>query len=302
MNLEKKVAVILCVKDSQDFIKEQIESIQRQSFKSLDIFIGDDGCSKRVLEYLKSYSKKIIIGPKKSFAHNFLNTLAHVPKDYDYYSFCDHDDIWHKDKLERAINELEKFDSKIPNLYCGRTELINKDGSKIGLSPLFKKSPSFQNALIQSIAGGNTMVLNRKSAELLEKAELSLPIVSHDWLTYIFVSGAGGNVVYDSEPSVKYRIHKDNLIGSNLGFKSIVQRGFKVFSGEWKTWIQINIDQINKAALLNLKNKIIYQGFIEMRSERNIFRKIILLKKFGFYRQSILGNVALIFMIVCNRI
>lgn len=302
MNLEKKVAVVLCVKDSQEFIKEQIESIHSQSHKSFDIFIGDDGCSKGVLEYLKSYCKKIIIGPKKSFAHNFLNTLMHVPKDYDYYAFCDHDDIWHKDKLERAITELEKFDSEVPNLYCGRTELINKDGSEIGLSPLFKKSPSFRNALIQSIAGGNTMVLNTKSAELLEKVELSLPMVSHDWLTYIFVSGAGGNVVYDFEPSVKYRIHKDNLIGSNLGFKSTLQRGFKVFSGEWKNWIQINIDQINKAALLNFKNKIIYQGFIEMRNERNIFRKIILLKKFGFYRQSILGNVALIFMIVFNRI
>ena len=43
------------------------------------------------------------------------------------------------------------------------------------------KNP-FRNALVQSIAGGNTMVFNSLSANALAEIDLNFEIISHDWL------------------------------------------------------------------------------------------------------------------------
>src|SRR3546814_7225140 len=56
-------------------------------------------------------------------------------------------------------------------LYCSRT-LIFSDSRKISTkSPLFKFPPSFENSLVQSLAGGNTMMINNRSRELLKKID-----------------------------------------------------------------------------------------------------------------------------------
>jgi hypothetical protein len=56
---------------------------------------------------------------------------------------------------------------------------------------LFVFPPSFRNALVQSIAGGNTMVFNVALKRLIENAG-PLDVPSHDWWVYILVTGSGG--------------------------------------------------------------------------------------------------------------
>ena len=131
-------------------------------------------------------------GPNKGFAVNFISTLINIPDDYSFYAFADQDDIWLENKLSYGIDILLKQNMNNPNLFCGRTELVNHYGKKIGMTPLFKRSPSFRNALVQSIAGGNTMIFNSKTKDLLKQVDLSKTVVSHDWITYLFVSAVGG--------------------------------------------------------------------------------------------------------------
>ena len=54
----------------------------------------------------------------------------------------------------------------------------------LGMSPLFKKRPSFKNAIVQNIAGGNTMVFNNNLKLILEKiaAVVKLLIYMNDHL------------------------------------------------------------------------------------------------------------------------
>ena len=49
--------------------------------------------------------------------------------------------------------------------------------------------------------------------------------IAHDWWIYLLVSGAGGTVIYDPEPTVRYRQHGGNLIGGNLGLGAPARRG-----------------------------------------------------------------------------
>ena len=112
----------------------------------------------------------------------------------------------------------------MPALYCSRTKLIDKFGKFMGYSPLFKKNPCFQNALVQSLAGGNTMLFNNETKKLLDQIDISKGIVSHDWLTYLLVSCKDGYIFYDSNAYLSYRQHEKNLIGSNNNFLAKIKR------------------------------------------------------------------------------
>ena len=50
------------------------------------------------------------------------------------------------------MNEAYFRHSNKFSLYCSRTEIINKKGTFLGYSPLFRMKPSIRNALVQSLA------------------------------------------------------------------------------------------------------------------------------------------------------
>lgn len=129
-------------------------------------------------------------------------------------------------------------------LYCSRTENIDESGKELKTtSPLFQKEPSFANALVQSIAGGNTMVFNKKALHLLQTAGIQ-KVISHDWWAYLLITGAGGSVFYDPKPQVKYRQHDKNLIGANVSFLTRTKRLKMLTQGAFRDWNTFNINAL----------------------------------------------------------
>ena len=57
-------------------------------------------------------------GPQKGFAENFRTLTTNAAIDADYFAFCDQDDIWMPDKLERAISWMEANDPGCPLLFA----------------------------------------------------------------------------------------------------------------------------------------------------------------------------------------
>ena len=88
-----------------------------------------------------------------------LNCRADI--DTEFFAYADQDDIWEADKLERAMKWLQTVPRHIPALYGSRTQLVDERNQYIGYSPLFGRSPSFENALVHNVAGGNPMVFHR---------------------------------------------------------------------------------------------------------------------------------------------
>ena len=108
------------------------------------------------------------------------------------------------DKLARAVERLSSAPAHIPAMYCSRTMLIDDEGGTLGYSRAYRRKPSFHNALVQSIASGNTIVFNEAARRLLMICGSAAKIPSHDWWTYLLTSGAGGVVYYDQMPQVRY--------------------------------------------------------------------------------------------------
>lgn len=307
---ERKVAVILGYYDGEAHVVEQLQSIFDQSHKALHVFISDDrsptpltvdalGFDAAQLAKLNICFRSENVG----FTSNFLSALADIDASFEYFAFSDQDDVWHEDKLERALDALSGISSDVPALYCGRTEIADEAcGQVLGYSPIFSKRPSFANALVQSIGGGNTMVFNKAARDLIVASSLGAPVVSHDWWCYQIVAGAGGHVVYDPEPYLKYRQHGNNLVGANASWAARLLRIRGLVQGRFRTWNDINLKALSDHKhLLTEKNVRVLNDFMGAR-QSHLLKRLKLFKRSGVYRQTLLGNLGLLLGILLNRV
>jgi glycosyltransferase involved in cell wall biosynthesis len=301
------VAVLLCTRNGDLFLEEQIDSIYAQDHRNLAVWVSDDGSEDDTSLILRKYKEltrtngfSIRSGPQKGFVANF-HSLIYCPNiQADYYAYADQDDIWEPDKLSRAVAALENIPNDTPAVYCSRTRVVDKNGNDMNFSPLFKKPPSFANALVQNVGGGNTMVMNNSARELLNAA-CNSTVVSHDWWAYILTTGAGGTVIYDPYPSVKYRQHDNNMVGHNSDWKSRLVRLWWLMKGRFREWNSLNIQALQQGRhLLTPENQSILDEFCAARKSWLISR-ILSFKRAGLYRQTLLGNLGLIAAVVLKK-
>ncbi|MFA6310833.1 MAG: glycosyltransferase family 2 protein [Sterolibacterium sp.] len=308
-SVDSTVAILLCSMHGQHFIAEQLESIAAQTHRHWTVWVSDDGSQddthKIVSEYLGKWGNSRISiqsGPTQGYAANFLSLTRREGIQARYYAFADQDDIWEPDKLARAIARLNEVPVDIPAMYCSRTRLIDEQGREIGFSPLIRKQPSFANALVQNIGGGNTLVFNEATRSLLRLFGEGVSIVAHDWLAYQLVTGCGGRVFYDPYPSVRYRQHLNNQVGSNVRWSDKISRLRQLLTGRFRRWNDINVEALHSLrARLTPENQKILEEFRNARN-RPLIPRLVGLKRSGVNRQSLIGNLGLACAAILKRI
>ena len=293
-----RVALLLGTYNGERFLPEQLRSLDAQTHAAIDIHASDDGSTDRTATLLsqaatiwRKGSFTLRRGPGQGFAENFRSLLT-LELEADYFGFADQDDIWLPDKIAAGIRALQPHGER-PALYCGRTRLIDAAGSDTGFSMLFPRPPGFQNALVQSIAGGNTMMFNRAAHRLVSEAARRTGFVSHDWFAYQIVSGAGGAVIYSQDPKVLYRQHGDNLMGANRGLRPRLARLAAALGGQFADWNRRNI-----AALMACRDLLTPEAAVRLDQfagarKAGLIGRLLLLWRAGLYRQTVAGQVSL---------
>lgn len=296
--------------EGEEFLGPQIKSFAAQNVAGLHLHVSDDSQSDRtrvaldretlgLSDIVVQYAK----GPQKGFADNFSALILNCTPETDYFAFSDQDDVWIDDKSQRSIEWLRTQPSDVPAVYCGRTRMIDGEGRDIGrLSPLFSRAPAFENALVQSIAGGNTMTMNRAAFDLIKRSLSHGVPISHDWWVYIMVTGGGGIVHYDPEPLTLYRQHGGNVIGENRSFAARAARLRMVLDGTWKRWqdthiqlLDANIQELTDEARATL------QSFKQGRLT-SPFSRLNWLKRSGVWRQTQAGTASLYLAYLLGRL
>ena len=303
-----RVTILVGTYNGERFLDQQLQSIICQSHGNWQIIASDDGSTDSTLALLKRYQQllgekrmRVIQGPRKGFAANFMALVGTLETEAGYFAFSDQDDIRHPDHLRRAVHWMQSVNGEIPALYCGRTRLVHEDGQPYGTSPQFCRPPSFANALVQSLAGGNTMVFNLSAQRLLARTH-ELPIVSHDWWLYILVSGAQGRIHYSVTPTVDYRQHGGNLIGANSSVRDRLHRIRRMFAGHFQDWNDINLAALNQChELLSENNQQILHTFVKAR-RGGILTRLQGIASAGLYRQTTPGNLALMLAAILGKI
>lgn len=302
------VAILLCTFNGAGFLEDQLASVERQDCPNWRLIASDDGSNDSTWRILEAFAARhpgrveLRQGPRQgSFVANFLSLVCDTRIEAEFFAFCDQDDIWFPGKLTRAIKFLSQTDPGTPAVYCGRTQIIDEAGKARGYSPLFALKPSFRNAVIQSIGGGNTMVFNRAARELLRSAPQANP-VSHDWWTYQAVTSVGGVCYYDPVPAVAYRQHDRNTMGANVGWAARLQRVKMAVRGRFAEWTQQNLDAFkNIEPLMTDESRKILKHVEGMRGP-SLISRLGHLYQSGVYRQTVYGNIGLVGAVILRRL
>ncbi|MBN9316326.1 MAG: glycosyltransferase family 2 protein [Devosia sp.] len=293
------MAVLMATFEGAKYIDEQLRSIAAQDWDAIDIWASDDGSTDGTVEVLQQWAANwrrgtftILRGPGRGFADNFRALLVNSAIEADYVCFCDQDDIWLSDKTRAAIETLRPSGDR-PALYCARTIIADESGRELQRSPLFRRPPNFANALVQSIGGGNTMVMNRAGHRLVQEAARRTPFVSHDWFSYLIIAGAGGAVTYAETPHVRYRQHPGNLVGSNHGWRAFGERILAAFGGRFSHWNDDNVRALEACRdMLTPQAVATLEMFREAR-RGPLLERLHKLRQSGVYRQTRFGQLTL---------
>jgi glycosyltransferase involved in cell wall biosynthesis len=216
------VCIILCTFNGEKYLSEQLESIRQQNYSKWRLICRDDGSTDKSVEILENFQNSLApgqflfaanSGEKLGVFHGFMSLLDEANSD-EIVAFCDQDDIWLPNKLERGVEFLATCHPKTPTLYCTRQILVDQFGKQLRMSPKFKKTPhQFPSSLLENIAVGCTYLLNPAAVEILKKANRPLKSI-HDWWAYIVIQAAAGNILCDDAATILYRQHQHNAIGA----------------------------------------------------------------------------------------
>lgn len=242
-----RVVVLMSTYNGEKYIREQIVSILEQEGDfQLDLLVRDDGSNDGTIEILKKYERrgrlKWYTGRNLKPAHSFLDLLKHCGE-YDYYTFVDQDDYWMSDKIKKGIKALKGVDS--PALYFSNAELVDRELNSLGRN-VYVNTPRTDFYTVSCAGGilGCTMVFNHQLAELVQNKEFPKRVPMHDFYITLLCLAVGGKVIYDDQPSMKYRQHGNNVVGVAYGFMNTIRNRLKAITHKEKVSIADQAQEI----------------------------------------------------------
>ena len=221
------VDILLATYNSNEkYLREQLDSLIKQTHKNIKIYISDDSSTdKKVVGVLNEYKNKderIIVFEQENnigFNNNFEFLLKQSTA--EYIMFCDHDDIWYENKVEKSLKKLKETNSSM--IYVNAKQ-IDEDG-KVIKENYFKyknvpKVSGTSHLAISRCAGlGCSQIITKKVKEKMIPFKTS--VMAHDWLA-AFIANEQNGIDYIYEPLFDYRLHSNNVFGGrnlsqNLG-------------------------------------------------------------------------------------
>lgn len=300
----KKVIILMSTYNGDQYVEDQIESILSQTYKNIDILVRDDGSNDQTLTILKRYESEgkltLIEGVNKGFIGSFFELIQKAPS-ADYYAFCDQDDIWKKEKIERAVELLEQKSDDLPLLYFSDYDFYDQDMNFVGRCKSHKRGPSFRNSLVDCISLGISCVFNSNA---YMKMKLNIPKHScgHDWWVYMLCAGLG-EVIYDQTTNIQYRRHSSNVSPGGKGFIEFqIWRIKKFLVNDYFSKIRDQLrefDQIYGNELEENKHKELRLFTNQNHHWRNKLKKVFARKP---YRQGVADEAMLRVMFLLGKL
>ncbi|MNP14181.1 hypothetical protein D3C76_1064940 [compost metagenome] len=227
---------------------------------------------------------------------SFFDLLGKASCGYDYYAFCDQDDVWNSKKLIQAVEHLNRKPAGQPLMYCSSTQMVDQYLNPLNVWPNPPQRPlSLHNSLIENVCVGCTMLINEDTLNMVRN---NLPrklehVIMHDWWIYLCVSTLG-EVVFDSEPAILYRQHQSNALGGSTdGWLNKWKKRYRRFLNGQNHYILSDQAKEFLSAFTPLmddtqRNEI--QELLQIQ-QLNVFKRVIYIMTTPFHRQSRIDNM-----------
>ena len=221
------VDIVLPTYNGERFLREFLESVQRQVHDAWRLWIADDGSGDGTVAIAREFARldgRIQVldtdGARRGAAAAFASLLDRIPSDTRYLMFADQDDVWLPQKIQRTLTAMLQEEERQPDarvlvhtdmsVVDAALELI--DRSFWHYAALAPEPPRLRRYAVENVVTGAATMINRA---LLEHGRpVPAGAMMHDWW-YACVAVAFGRAVAIHEPTMLYRQHGANAIGAN---------------------------------------------------------------------------------------
>lgn len=221
----KKVLILLSAYNGEKYLAEQLDSLYSQQDVEINILARDDGSQDNTIQILGQYALRhgnieILQGRNTGAAASFRLLIKEAVEnypDFDYYSFCDQDDVWLPSKLITAVTELEKSDSKYKFFECDY-KLVDSRLIPIANRSHVEKNNDLASVLMSNHSLGCTQTLNYNLLELIDKFYNNMPsdmkCTLHDAVANRMAWAVNSHIVQSGMQLLLYRQHEANEVGA----------------------------------------------------------------------------------------
>lgn len=146
-----KVSIVIPVYNSEQYLRESIESALQQTYSNIEVIAVDDGSTDNSLNILKEYSDKIKIITKANGGTGTALNAGIRSMTGDWFKWLGNDDILEKYAIETMIKEVEKIgDESINYIFYTNYRLIDENGNFIKklIEPNYNELSNFERNVI----------------------------------------------------------------------------------------------------------------------------------------------------------
>ena len=199
-----EVAILLCCYNGERYIRAQLDSLVKQTYRPYTCYIHDGGSVDRTLEIIEEYITKYprlfvkiqYENKSKGACANFMSLLQYARKHLNerYFMLCDQDDVWFPEKIKKSVQSIlrREIDGKPIMVYCEQIitdehlKVLNKE--KFLMKRKRAVDDTFKRIVFRNTAAGCTMAFN----QVLLKMICDIPDVDvlamHDWWIMLMAS------------------------------------------------------------------------------------------------------------------
>ncbi len=222
------VEIILPTYNGEAFLAAQVDSILGQRERNWRLLLSDDGSTDGtraiIARYVAHHPHRMRdVSPPRAF-HDVTRHVEYLLglTRSRYIMFCDQDDLWLPDKIERSLSALRALEDQAGDRGTMTPLLVHTDLRVVNarLQPItpslwqaakMPPAPTFGGLLFHNTVTGCATTVNRAAVEC------SLPFPSeaimYDWWIALVVQGLGRMRALPG-PGLLYRQHGSNLLGA----------------------------------------------------------------------------------------
>lgn len=223
-----KIIILLSTYNGSQYLPELLASLEVQSNQNWKLLVRDDGSTDKTIQIIESfqlhYPNKIRLirdhGANLGCSKSFMKLLEYA--DSEYIMFCDQDDVWLSDKIEKSLAKIQEleyyYDSDTPLLVFTDMKIADRDLNIIHDSFWHYQrldsdiTKDWKKLLAQNVITGCTIIMNQAAKKV------SLPFALEEMLHdhWIGVNVAKyGKIDYIDAPTLLYRQHCANVEGAH---------------------------------------------------------------------------------------
>lgn len=213
------IDILMATYNGEKFVDKQILSIIAQTFTNWRLIVHDDGSTDKTCQIIKDFARKDVrivfvdddyVLKKAGLHFLYMLRFSSAP----FICFCDQDDIWLENKLEKMLDCISKTDDSKAQVVFSDAYLYynNIKNRRIAGKLLFSKPKSLKEILFTNGGiHGSASIFNAKMREVL--SVIAGCDVMHDHILTLIGCSFGG-ISFLEEKLFLYRQHSCNVTGN----------------------------------------------------------------------------------------